>query len=81
MGSGWLVNDIMSFWQHLILEVYTKRMGLEDAKDAYSVLLVAYYGVRPFNEEELKSIPYLSLGFWLFYMGFHTTHTINFMLT
>jgi Ser/Thr protein kinase RdoA (MazF antagonist) len=74
MGRGWLANDIMSFWQHLILDVYTKRMSLEDAKDAYGKFLIAYHSVRPFSEEELQSVPYLSLGFWLFYMGFHTTH-------
>jgi Ser/Thr protein kinase RdoA (MazF antagonist) len=74
MGSGWLVNDVMSFWQHLILDVYNRRMSLEDAKDAYAVFLISYYNVRPFSEAELQSVPYLSLGFWLFYMGFHTTH-------
>jgi Ser/Thr protein kinase RdoA (MazF antagonist) len=74
MGSGWLVNDIMSFWQHLILDVYTKRTSLEDAKNSYAVFLISYYNFRPFSEAELQSVPYLSLGFWLFYMGFHTTH-------
>jgi Ser/Thr protein kinase RdoA (MazF antagonist) len=74
IGSGWLVNDIMSFWQHLILDVYTKRMSLEDAKNSYAVFLISYYHIRPFSEAELQSVPYLSLGFWLFYMGFHTTH-------
>jgi Ser/Thr protein kinase RdoA (MazF antagonist) len=74
MGSGWLVNDIMSFWQHLILDVYTKRMSLEDAKNSYAVFLISYHHIRPFSEAELQSVPYLSLGFWLFYMGFHTTH-------
>lgn len=74
MGRGWLVNDIMSFWQHLILDVYTKRMSLDDAKNAYGIFLISYHAVRPFSEEELQAVPYLSLGFWLFYMGFHTTH-------
>jgi Ser/Thr protein kinase RdoA (MazF antagonist) len=74
MGSGWLVNDIMNFWQHLILDVYTKRMSLEDAKNSYAVFLISYHNIRPFSETELQSVPYLCLGFWLFYMGFHTTH-------
>ncbi|WP_298737949.1 hypothetical protein [uncultured Chitinophaga sp.] len=26
VGYGWLVNDIMTFWQHLELNVYTGRM-------------------------------------------------------
>jgi Ser/Thr protein kinase RdoA (MazF antagonist) len=74
MGSGWLINDIMSFWQHLILDVYTKRMSLEEAKNSYAAFLISYYNNRPFSEAELQTVPYLSLGFWLFYMGFHTTH-------
>ncbi len=73
-GSGWLVNDIMSFWQHLILDVYTSRTSLEDAKNSYAVFLISYHNIRPFSEAELQSVPYLSLGFWLFYMDFHTTH-------
>ncbi len=74
MGNGWLVNDIMSFWQHLILDVYTRRMSLEDAKNSYAVFLISYHNIRPFSETELQSVPYLSLGFWLFYMGWHTSH-------
>ncbi len=74
MGYGWLVNDIMSFWQHLILDVYTGRMTQQDANVAYSIFLDGYRTHRHISEEELVVVPYLSLGFWLFYMGFHTTH-------
>ncbi|MVT39388.1 phosphotransferase [Chitinophaga oryziterrae] len=74
MGYGWLANDIMSFWQHLILDVYTGRMTQQDADDAYSIFLDGYRTHRPINDQELVVVPYLSLGFWLFYMGFHTTH-------
>jgi len=74
MGYGWLVNDIMSFWQHLILDVYTGRMTQQEANDAYSIFLDGYRTHRPISEQELVVVPYLSLGFWLFYMGFHTTH-------
>ncbi len=74
MGYGWLVNDIMSFWQHLILDVYNGRMTREAAVDAYSTFLDAYREYRPVSEQELTAVPYLSIGFWLFYMGFHTTH-------
>ena len=31
MGYGWLVNDIMSFWQNLNLDVYTGRMTQQAA--------------------------------------------------
>ncbi|SFD89165.1 Ser/Thr protein kinase RdoA involved in Cpx stress response, MazF antagonist [Chitinophaga sp. CF118] len=74
MGYGWLVNDIMSFWQHLTLDVYTGRMTQKAANDAYTIFLDGYRECRSVSEQELAVVPYLSLGFWLFYMGFHTTH-------
>ncbi|ULT23346.1 phosphotransferase [Sphingobacterium sp. E70] len=74
MGYGWLVNDIMTFWQHLILDVYTGRMTQQAAHDSYRIFLDGYRLIRPVEDEELALVPYLSLGFWLFYMGFHTSH-------
>jgi Ser/Thr protein kinase RdoA (MazF antagonist) len=74
MGYGWLVNDIMSFWQHLNLDVYAGRMTQKAANDAFTIFLDGYRKHRPMSEQELAVVPYLSLGFWLFYMGFHTTH-------
>ncbi|MET0244411.1 MAG: phosphotransferase [Flavitalea sp.] len=74
MGRGWLVNDIMTFWQHLALDVYTGRMKQEAADEAYSNFLKGYRELRTITDEELNLVPYLSIGFWLFYMGFHTTH-------
>ncbi len=74
MGYGCLVNDIMSFWQHLTLEVYTGRMQQAAADEAFDHFLNAYRQHRFLSDQELAAIPYLSLGFWLFYMGFHTTH-------
>jgi len=81
MGYGWLVNDIMSFWQHLILEVYTGRMTQHAADEAYRIFLDAYRRCRPISEQELSLVPYLSIGFWLFYMGFHTTHDQFYVFT
>jgi Ser/Thr protein kinase RdoA (MazF antagonist) len=74
MGYGWLINDLMSFWQHLQLDVYAGRMKQEVANDMFAIFLSAYREKRLLSEEELEVMPYLSLGFWLFYMGFHTTH-------
>lgn len=74
MGYGWLVYDITVFWQHLCLDVYTGRMTQAAADEAYATLIDAYTMLRPLSEEELEAVPYLTLGFWLFYMGFHTTH-------
>ena len=74
MGRGWLVNDIMTFWQHLTLEVHFGRMTRDGAGLDYAIFLEAYRAVRPVSEQELEAVPYLALGFWLFYMHFHTTH-------
>lgn len=74
MGYGWLVYDISSFCQHLMLDVYTGRMTQEESNIAFDVLLTGYREHRIITEQELATIPYLSIGFWLFYMGFHTTH-------
>jgi Ser/Thr protein kinase RdoA (MazF antagonist) len=74
MGYGWLVNDIMTFWQHLMVEATLGRMTREAADEAFALFLAAYQSCRPVSEQELEAIPYLSLGFWLFYMSFHTTH-------
>lgn len=74
MGYGWLVNDIMTFWQHLSLEVYTARITGEDANQSYRRFLDAYREHRAISEAELEQVPYLAVGFWLFYMSFHTTH-------
>ncbi len=73
-GRGWLVNDLMSFRQHLLLDVYFKRISPEAADQSFAAFIDAYRQHRSLSEEELAAIPWLSLGFWLFYMGFHTTH-------
>ena len=73
-GYGWLVNDVMTFWQHLCFDVHFGRMQQEEADRSYAVFLAAYREVRPLSDEELAVVPYLSLGWWLFYMGFYTTH-------
>ncbi len=74
MGYGWLVNDIMTFWQHLCLDVYSGKMTQQAADEAYALFIAAYREHRTLGEQELAAVPYLGLGFWLFYAGFHTTH-------
>ncbi|QMW05792.1 phosphotransferase enzyme family protein [Spirosoma foliorum] len=74
MGYGWLVHDLVSFWQHLALEVYTGRMTQSAFEESYTIFLASYQTSHPISDQELALIPYLTLGFWLFYMGFHTTH-------
>lgn len=79
-GHGWLVNDIMTFWTHLALDVHFNRMTQGAADAAYAVFLQAYREHRPLLQDELAAVPYLGLGFWLFYMGFHTTHDMFYPL-
>jgi Ser/Thr protein kinase RdoA (MazF antagonist) len=74
LGYGWLVYDIMTFWEHLCLDVHFGRMKQGDADEAYAIFVKAYREVRPVSAAELKAVPWLSLCWWLFYMGFHTTH-------
>jgi Ser/Thr protein kinase RdoA (MazF antagonist) len=74
MGRGWLVNDIMTFWQHMTIDVHFGRMTADAFDQAYAHFLAAYRACRSVSEQELEAIPYLTLGFWLFYSDFHTTH-------
>ncbi|SHL35747.1 Ser/Thr protein kinase RdoA involved in Cpx stress response, MazF antagonist [Chitinophaga jiangningensis] len=74
LGEGWLVNDVMTFWMHLQLDVLNRRQTQAAADEAYQLFLDAYREIRPLTDTELIAVPYLGLGFWLFYMGFHTTH-------
>nr|WP_293837440.1 phosphotransferase [uncultured Arsenicibacter sp.] len=74
MGYGWLVYDFASFWQHLAIEVYAGRLTPQACEKAYAGFLAGYREHRSISEEELALVPYLAIGFWLFYMAFHTTH-------
>lgn len=73
-GYGWLVNDVMTFWVQMAMDVHFGRLTQDGADNAMRTLVKAYRQHRPLNGEELAVIPYLSLGFWIFYMGFHSTH-------
>ncbi len=74
LGYGWLVNDLMTFWVQLCLDVLLGRLTQEAADAAYHTVIKAYREVRPLSDKELAAVPYLALGFWVFYSGFHTTH-------
>ncbi|WP_224997422.1 phosphotransferase enzyme family protein [Cesiribacter sp. SM1] len=73
-GHGWLINDVMTFRQHLCLEVHYGKAVQEEADKAYSTFLEGYREYRSLSEDELAAVPYLGLGFWLFYLHFYTTH-------
>jgi len=70
-GKGLLANDIATFYVFFFIEVFmTKRLSQEEADRLFAVFIKAYREVRPFSDDELKSIPYLGFAFWIFYLGF-----------
>jgi Ser/Thr protein kinase RdoA (MazF antagonist) len=73
-GKGWLANDLMTFRQQLLIDMHVNRLTTEQGEKTWSLFLDAYQTERALSEEELAAIPYLGLGFWVFYMGFHLTH-------
>ncbi|MEQ9102526.1 MAG: phosphotransferase [Imperialibacter sp.] len=74
MGYGWLVNDIMTFKISLDLDVQYGKLKREVADKAFATFLKAYQSHKTVSDAEIGMIPPLSLGFWLFYLGFYTTH-------
>lgn len=81
LGYGWLINDITTFWTHLSLDVLFNRISQAEADAAFSTFLQAYRSWRSVSEAELAVMPYLSLGWWCYYMAFHTTHDQFYTLT
>jgi Ser/Thr protein kinase RdoA (MazF antagonist) len=74
MGYGWLVNDLMTFKVSLDLDVQYGKITQRVAEQSFLHFLNGYGDQRHISEAELSMIPHLSLGFWLFYLGFYTTH-------
>jgi len=73
-GYGWLANDIMTFWIHLCWEVLFNRITQDAADEAFNTFITAYRSLRPFGCGEFAALPWLSPGFWIFYLGFYPTH-------
>ncbi len=73
-GQGVLVNDLMSFFVHFFMHVYTGKLKDDEADRMFAVFVAAYRQVREVSDEELKAIPYLGVGFWIFYLGFQHEH-------
>jgi len=73
-GKGWLVNDLMTFWTQLTLDVQFNRMSQGEADRSFGLLLDSYRQHRSISNEELRAIPSLAMGWWCFYMGFHASH-------
>lgn len=70
-GKGFLANDLMTYWTHFALNVCLGKSTREESDRAFQVFLDAYQELRPVSADEVRAIPYLNLGFWVFYLGFH----------
>jgi Ser/Thr protein kinase RdoA (MazF antagonist) len=69
-GTGYLVNDAMTFFVHYFLNRLLKGTSAAESARAFAVFVASYREVRPLTEAELAAIPYLGVGFWLFYLEF-----------
>jgi Ser/Thr protein kinase RdoA (MazF antagonist) len=69
-GKGFLANDIMVYWAHHALNGYLGRCSSAVASHSFATFLSAYQQVRPVSDEEVQAIPYLNIGWWIFYLGF-----------
>jgi Ser/Thr protein kinase RdoA (MazF antagonist) len=77
-GAGYLVNDVMTFFVHYFLHRLHKVVSAEKAAEDFAVFVAAYREVRPLTDTELAAIPYLGVGFWLFYLEFQYRHFEDF---
>jgi Ser/Thr protein kinase RdoA (MazF antagonist) len=78
LGKGYLVNDLMTFWLHLSLHSHFKKISQEEADRSFGVVVASYREIRELSEEEVSAIPYLSFGFWIFFMRYHQEHFDDF---
>lgn len=69
-GEGLLAYDITSFLIHFFLDVSYGKISLAEARRAILIFIESYRNVRPFTDEEIRSIPDLGFAFWVFYLGF-----------
>jgi Ser/Thr protein kinase RdoA (MazF antagonist) len=69
-GKGFLANDLMSFFVHFFMHAYTGKLTDVEAGRMFNLFVDSYRELRPVSDEELKAIPYLGVGFWIFYLGF-----------
>lgn len=78
LGKGLLVNDIMTFWLHLSLHATFNKISQEEADRQFNVVVSSYRKVRHLSDKEITAIPYLSFGFWIFFMDYHQKHFDDF---
>jgi len=78
LGKGVLVEDLMTFWLHLSLHATFNKISQEEADRQFNIVVSAYRTIRPLSDDEIAVIPYLSFGFWIFFMDYHQKHFDDF---
>ncbi|WP_276482849.1 phosphotransferase enzyme family protein [Paraflavitalea pollutisoli] len=77
-GRGVIANDLMTYWVHFALHAVLGRQTKEKSDIDFQVFLDAYTAVRPLSDAEIKALPWLHVGFWIFYMAFNYEHFDDF---
>lgn len=78
LGKGYLANDLMTFRVHFALNVTLQRMSQEEANREFDLFISSYKEIKPISDDEIAAIPYLSFGFWIFFMAYHQDHFDDF---
>jgi Ser/Thr protein kinase RdoA (MazF antagonist) len=73
-GPGYLANDVMTSFVHYFLHRLLQGVTEDAATREFAVFVASYREVRPLADAELAAIPYLGVGFWLFYFAFAYRH-------
>jgi hypothetical protein len=50
------------------------KLRMRKPTGCLAVFVAAYREIRVVSDDELKAIPYLGVGFWIFYLGFQYEH-------
>ncbi|SEM28329.1 Ser/Thr protein kinase RdoA involved in Cpx stress response, MazF antagonist [Chryseobacterium taichungense] len=69
-GEGYLINDLMSFFNHYFFHQFNNLISAEQAEKDFNVFLNAYQQQRPLTNDELQAIPYLGITFHIFFLKF-----------
>jgi Ser/Thr protein kinase RdoA (MazF antagonist) len=69
-GQGFLANDLASFLVHLFFHTATGKITKEEGDRQFAVFIDGYREVRALSDEEIGSVPFLGIMFWIFYLGF-----------
>lgn len=69
-GSGFLINDLMSFLNHYFFHQLNHRTTEAQANTDFDTLLNAYREIRPLTKDEITAIPYLGICFHIYFLKF-----------